>query len=133
MLVVDSSNEVQIPQEESVKPIRQKWTLVLAGAALLTIAALNAAAAGKSETFTGEISDSMCGAKHMMADKAACTRACVGKGSKYALVSGDKVYTLEASDKTVQAKLNSLAGEKATVSGTASGDTIAVSKVAAAK
>ena len=51
---------------------------------------------GKAETITGEVSDAMCGAKHMMEGSAAeCTRACVCKGSKYALVSGDKVYTLD--------------------------------------
>jgi type 1 fimbria pilin len=116
-----------------VKSTTQKLTITVCGFVLLFAGALTAAAAGKSATFTGEISDSMCGAKHQMADKAACTRACVGKGSKYALVSGDKVYTLDTSDKAVLAKLNSLAGEKAKVSGTASGDTIEVSKVAAAK
>jgi hypothetical protein len=56
--------------------------------------------AAKIETFTGTVSDAMCGAKHMMeGDDAACLRACVQKGSKYALVVGDKVYTLDAKDK----------------------------------
>jgi hypothetical protein len=91
-------------------------------------------AAGKSQAFTGEVSDSMCGAKHMMEGSAAeCTRACVKKGSNYALVVGDKVYTLNASDKATQEKLDELAGQKATVMGKADGDTIAVSSVAATK
>ena|SRR5437867_2941441 len=91
-------------------------------------------AAGKSQTFTGEVSDSMCGAKHMMAGKKAdCTHACVGKGSSYALVVGDKLYTLHASDKALQDKLKDLAGEQAKVTGTADGETIEVSQVAAAK
>jgi hypothetical protein len=93
----------------------------------------SAAAAGKAQTFSGEVSDSMCGAKHMMGDAAACTRACVQKGSKYALVVGDKVYTLDASDKATQDKLDKLAGSKAKVTGTADGDTIAVKSVMAAK
>ena len=33
----------------------------------------------------------------MMKDAAACTKACVDKGSDYALVVGDKVYTLKTS------------------------------------
>lgn len=105
------------------------------GAALLLLCgvATLSPAAGKSQTFTGEVSDSMCGAKHMSADKAGCTRACVKKGSSYALVSGDKVYTLKSDDKAVQDKLDSLAGEKAKVMGMADGDTITVSKVTAAK
>jgi hypothetical protein len=91
-------------------------------------------AADKAQTFTGEVSDSMCGAKHAMpGDKAACTHACVSKGSKYALVSGSKVYTLEANDKQSLAQLDKLAGEQATVTGTANADTIEVKSVSAAK
>jgi len=90
-------------------------------------------AAAASQTYTGEVSDSMCGAKHAMGDKAACTRACVKKGSNYALVVGDKVYTLKTDNKKELAELDKLAGENAKVTGTAEGDTINVSKVAAAK
>ena len=61
----------------------------------------SAFAAGKS--YTGTVSDAMCGAKHAMPDAATCTRGCVGKGSKYALVVGDKVYTLETTDKSALA------------------------------
>ncbi len=94
--------------------------------------ASSAFAGGKKETFTGEVSDSMCGAKHMMAgDAAGCARACIDKGSKYALVVGDKVYTLESTDKATLEQLNKLAGQKAKVTGEAKGDTIAVSSVAA--
>lgn len=101
--------------------------VVLAGASVI------GGYAAKAESFTGEVSDSMCGAKHAIADKAACTRACIKKGSNYALVVGDKVYTLQSSDQATKDKLDALAGEKAKVTGTASGDTIAVSKVSAAK
>ena len=93
-----------------------------------------AIAADKAQTFKGEISDTMCGKKHMMeGDNASCTRACVGKGSSYALVVGDKVYTLDAKDKAALDQLDQLAGKQASVKGTANGDTITVSSVAAAK
>jgi hypothetical protein len=102
--------------------------------AVVLLAALGfsiAFAAGKGQSFTGKVSDSMCGAKHMMeGDGAACLRACAGKGSKYALVVGDKVYTLDTSDKALLDKLNQLADKNAKVTGTASGDTITVSAVA---
>lgn len=107
----------------------QKFNLI----ALLSIAVMITVAASKAQTFTGEISDSMCGAKHMMENKADCTRACIGKGSSYALVVGDKVYKLNTSDKAALDKLNTLAGEQAKVTGTADGDTIEVSKVTPAK
>jgi hypothetical protein len=76
----------------------------------------------------------MCGAHHMMSGpEGDCTRACVGKGSKFALVSGDKVYTLDASDKAALATLDKLAGSNAKITGTLNGDTIQVSSVAAGK
>jgi hypothetical protein len=107
----------------------QKFNLI----ALLSIAVTITIAAARAQPFTGEVSDSMCGAKHMMENKADCTRACISKGSNYALVVGDKVYTLQTSDKAALDQLNSLAGEKAKVTGTATGDTIEVSKVTPAK
>ena len=102
-------------------------------AAFIVIAVGSAVAAGKSETFTGEVSDAMCGAKHMMPGNAACLRTCVSKGANYALVVGDKVYTLHTSDETARKTLDKLAGEKAKVTGTADSDTIEVSKVGPAK
>jgi hypothetical protein len=69
----------------------------------------------------------------MMDNKAECTRDCVNKGSNYALIVGDKVYTLHATDKAALGELNTLAGQQAKVTGTANGDTIEVNKVAAAK
>lgn len=101
--------------------------LALLLAATLTLPAL---AASKPATFTGEIGDSMCGAKHMSGTAAECTRACVKEGSAYALVVGDKVYKLKGGD---AATLDKLAGEKATVTGTLDGDTITVASVAPAK
>lgn len=105
--------------------------VVLALAALLSFSAL----AKSGQSYTGEVSDSMCGAEHMMkGSKAECTRACVAKGSNYALVVGDKVYTLETNDSTLMHKLNELAGQNARISGKADGaDSIVVSAVSAVK
>jgi len=84
------------------------------------------------QTMTGKVSDAMCGAKHQMAgNDVSCTRTCVKGGSKYALVVGDKVYTLEATDKAALDKLDELAGAPAKVTGEVKGDTIAVKSVAA--
>ncbi len=55
---------------------------------------INAFAAGK-QSFTGEVGDAMCGRQHMEGSAADCTRACVAKGSKFALVVGEKIYVLE--------------------------------------
>jgi hypothetical protein len=89
-------------------------------------------AAGK-QTLTGEVGDVMCGKKHMEGAPADCTHTCVSHGSKYALVVGDKIYTLETSDKTVLALLDQQAGKNATVTGTVNGDSIQVSTAVAAK
>jgi hypothetical protein len=107
------------------------------GFALLTLVmalglTLSALAAAKS--YTGTVSDAMCGAKHTMAgDDAGCTRGCVAKGSKYALVVGSKVYTLDTTDKDALATLDKQAGAKVTVTGTEKGNTITVSSVQAAQ
>ena len=84
-----------------------------------------------AQTYTGTVSDAMCGAKHTMGetDPAKCTRMCVKEGSKYALVVGTKVYTLAGET----AGLDKFAGAKASVTGTKSGDTITVKSVSAAK
>ena len=116
-----------------MKSVSKKITAAVAVAVLCGFGLVNLAAAA-SQTFSGQVSDSMCGAKHMMAGKEAdCTRGCVKKGSSYALVVGDKVYTLKTDDKNALAELDKLAGSNAKVTGTAEGDTITVSKIAAAK
>ena len=100
---------------------------------VMGMATVPAMAGGKSQTLTGEVSDSMCGAKHEMPGKAAdCTRACVKHGSNYALVVGDKVYTLQTSDAAALDSLDKLAGAKAKVTGEIEGTTITVKSVAAA-
>lgn len=97
------------------------------------LAVAPAFAAAKGKTFTGTVSDAMCGAKHQMpGDDAGCTRACVSKGSKYALVVGDKVYTLDTADKATLATLDKQAGAHAKVTGTEKDNTITVTSVVAA-
>ncbi len=97
---------------------------------LLLITALSLqAAAGRKQTFTGEVGDAMCGRKHMEGTPAECTRACVSKGSKFALVVDDKIYILDTSDKKALATLDQQAGKNATVVGVLNGDTIEVSSV----
>jgi len=107
---------------------RKTGFLVLLVTAVLCISSF--AASGK--TYTGTVSDAMCGAKHM-GDPATCTRGCVGKGSKYAMVVGDKIYTLDTADKGALDTLDKQAGAKVTVTGTETDNIIAVSSVKAAK
>jgi len=109
-------------------------------AALVTFIVMTALAsaaampAAKVQIFTGEVSDAMCGAQHMMEGSAAdCTHACVAKGSKYALIVGDKVYTLDTSDKASLDQLSQLAGKKAKITGKEDSGTIEVSSVAPAR
>ena len=111
----------------------QVWmaTAVLCGG----LAIVPSLAAGSTQTFTGKVSDAMCGAKHSEGGiaPADCVRACVQKGANYTLVVGDKVYTLSTSDKAALNELNTLAWEDAKVTGTVNGDTISVKSVTAAK
>jgi hypothetical protein len=89
-------------------------------------------AADKPQTLTGTVSDTMCGAQHtMMPGKAdaECVRACVKAGSDYALVVGSKVYTLKGD----KAQIDKLAGQRAAVTGSVSGNVIQASSIAPAK
>ena len=99
---------------------------------VLSCLTLPASGAG-TQKFTGEVSDAMCGRKHMEGPAPECTRTCVQHGSKYALVVGEKLYILETSDQSALAELDKQAGKNVTVTGTPKGDTIEVSSVVAAK
>jgi hypothetical protein len=112
--------------------IRTITRVLLTRLLLITALATTLYAAPAKRTFTGEVGDAMCGRKHMEDEPAAeCTRACVSHGSKYALIVGDKIYTLDTADKTALAKLDKQAGKQATVTGTLDGDNITVSTVTA--
>jgi|SRR6516162_6421332 hypothetical protein len=79
-----------------------------------------------AETITGTVSDSMCGMKHAQAsDKAAaCVTKCAGGGAKLVVVSGGKVYTTDDQD-----KLKGHEGHEVKVTGTVTGDSIAIESV----
>ncbi len=99
---------------------------------LAVILLLSAGLFAADQTFTGTVSDTMCGAKHtMMPGKpdSECVRACVKAGSDYALVVGNKVYTLKGD----KAQIDKFAGQPATVSGTLTGNTIQATSISAAK
>lgn len=106
----------------------QKYTKYILSAAFVLIASFAAMAAPQS--FTGTLSDSMCGAKHMMPGKtdAECIRECIKANSKYALVVNKKVYTLSGP----QEEFSRLAGKRVRVTGEQTGDTISVKSIAAA-
>jgi hypothetical protein len=107
------------------------FAAVLMAAQMQMPASKPADASAAPKTLTGTVSDSMCGAHHMAKDKSAaeCTRECVSKGMNYALIVGEKVYTLNGHE----AELNKLAGQWATVKGSVTGETVMVESVAAKK
>jgi hypothetical protein len=105
---------------------RRTFTL-LTGLLLTAVAAFSQS----GQTLTGVVSDTMCGAKHMMTNvtPAQCTRECVKQGSDYGLLSGDKVYTLKGDTK----QIDKYAGQTVTVTGDVSGTTVTVRSIAPAK
>jgi hypothetical protein len=113
--------------------------------ASLLLALLPLSAVGATKTWTGKISDSMCGVNHQMvkqheqkgeisataskADKdRECTLACVKDGGKYVLVSQGKVFELSNQD---FAGLQEHAGHTVKLTGelTSDGKTINVSEI----
>ena len=98
-------------------------TLILAAASILAAA---------DQTFTGTITDSMCGKNHSamkMGSDSQCTVACVKAGAKYAIYDGKKTYTL--SDQTGPEKF---AGKRVTVTGSVDkAGVLQVTKIEAAK
>jgi hypothetical protein len=96
------------------------------------LGAMSASAADR--TWTGKISDSMCGAKHntsaehgkTMSDRD-CTLACVKEHhAKYVFVKGGKVYNVANQD---FGALEEHAGHTVNLTGEMNGDTITVSKI----
>jgi hypothetical protein len=98
--------------------------LILVIFAFLTMRALAA-----PQTFTGTITDTMCGKKHMSPGKsdADCTRDCMKlKGDwTYGLVVGNSLYRLTGDNK----QFATFAGQSVTVAGEATGTTIAVKTI----
>jgi hypothetical protein len=85
----------------------------------------------QTQAYEGIITDTRCGAKHSAAvglAAAGCTRVCVHRGDSFALVDGDKTYTLEGES----AALKRVAGERVKIIGTLNRNVISVASVASA-
>ena len=104
--------------------MKKVWMVVSIGA-LLAVSAL-------AESMSGTISDANCGAKHAAAaaSDTACVKSCIKRGAAPVFVSDGKVYKIS---KDSQDKVTALAGEKVTVNGKVTGDTIAIESAEAAK
>jgi hypothetical protein len=106
---------------------QQGFSLALLALCAGTIAS-SASAQGKA--FVGTVGDALCGVEHsMLVSPVECIRQCIGKGSNYSLIVGDKVYTLDTEDRTILDTLEKQAGERVKVIGTENGKTITVSSV----
>jgi len=85
-------------------------------------------------TWTGQISDSSCGASHAkmmgqggkMKTARDCTLGCIKGGSKYVFVSAGSVYQIENQS---FADLEKRAGQMVELTGDMKGDTVTVSKI----
>ena len=105
-------------------------TVRLGALVALTLTALPAVAA--PQTWTGTMSDSMCGAKHMEGEhgmkisEKECTQMCVKKGAKYVFVSDGKVITIANQDFKGLAQR---AGATVKLTGELKGDIVTVSKL----
>src|SRR5262245_19362353 len=112
------------PRLQSRKPPRRPRSSVRA-TALLALSALVAGAAA-AQTWTGSISDSACGARHMIGMAAReCAIACVKQGHAYVFVSQRQVYKLEDPAKIVPDH----AGHDVSLTGEINAETITVAKI----
>ena len=109
--------------------VDMKLTLSIVTVVLFATAAAFAA----EQTWTGQISDSACGAKHEEAAEGQgkmpdrdCTQACVRGGSKYVLVSNGKVLQIANQDNK---DLATHAGHTVKLTGELKGASITVSKI----
>jgi hypothetical protein len=80
-----------------------------------------------SQAIDGIVTDSMCGKKHMMPGKtdAQCVQECIKSGSGYALVVGDKVYTLAGKPQTIAP----FAGKHVHIEGSLKDNTITITSI----
>ena len=118
--ISDNSSQEIVSGEEQSEELVKWWYCALAPAATMTM--------------TGTISDNMCGASHakMMEEHKniktdhQCTLGCVKGGGKYVFISDGKTYAVNNQD---MASLSKYAGEKVSLRGDMSGDTVTVSKI----
>ena len=99
---------------------------IIAAAILVSTAS---GARAVEQTWTGAISDKMCGANHKamgptMKDRE-CTQACAKGGTPYVLVADGKVFQLTNHD----ADLRTHAGHTVMLTGELKGETIRVAKI----
>lgn len=94
--------------------------------AFALVVAVDRPALASPQTVEGVVSDSMCGKKHMLPGKtdAQCIKECIGS-SKYALVSGDKLYTLSGP----VSEFEKYAGKKVRITGEIGKDAIIVNSI----
>ncbi len=100
--------------------------LLILSLALVLVAGISLATP-KDGSWTGWVTDSMCGAKGASAKHADCANKCVNEhGAKYVLYdpADKKVYTLDS-----QEKLAAHAGHFVKVTGTVEGETITVKSI----
>jgi hypothetical protein len=77
-------------------------------------------------TFSGLVTDSYCGARHLRHSNLSpedCARMCLRNGATYVLVDGDHRYKLSGNEES----LSKLLGTRASITGTRQGETISVS------
>jgi hypothetical protein len=106
-----------------------KYAIALIFAAFPVLAA--------QQTWTGQISDNMCGANHaamgdMGKNPKECTAGCVKGGSKYVFVANGKVFEIANQS---YGELSKAAGQNVSLTGdlASDGKTITVSKLQAKK
>jgi hypothetical protein len=105
-----------------------KYALLTAAALGLTVMVAHA-----EQTWTGAISDTVCGAKHESGGEMGeamndhdCTLACVKGGSTFVFVTDGRVYKIANQD---FADVRTHAGESVKLRGEMKGDTITVSGI----
>ena len=82
-----------------------------------------------AQSFEGMITCSRCGARHQPGlDRSAstCVRVCVHRGAAFALIHNESIYLLEGNLDSFK----KLAGQRARVTGTRTGNTIKVASIA---
>lgn len=100
----------------------KKLAMVFALGATFSLAAL-------ADSWSGTVSDSMCGAQHAAAsaDDKKCVEGCIKHhGASPVLVVGGKIYKISADS---QAKVMDHLGDKVKVEGTLEKDTITITSV----
>jgi len=79
------------------------------------------------QSIEGVVGDTMCGKKHMLAGKTAaeCIQVCLKDKANFALVAGDKVYTLAGKSETIA----SFAGKHVRIEGVIKNNALTVTSI----